>query len=128
MKILIIDDDRISRIKLERFLKSFGVCDMVDNGMAGLDLFKKAWDDWYPYDLITLDIEMPDVSGEEILMELRDLESNKKVPADKKVKIVMVTSHSDPDSVSNCISAGCNNFIIKPFNKESIKKIIKELF
>ena len=128
MRILIIDDDNISRIKLRVILSLEGTCDMVDNGTDAIELFKKAWNDWNPYDLITLDIQMPDMSGEDVLFEIRDIESIKKVPDDKKVKIAMVTSSSSPDSVANCISAGCDSFIIKPFDKIKIRNILEELF
>ena len=128
MRFLIVDDDKISRIKLKKLLSSFGECDIAENGLAAIQLFREAWEDWNPYDMITLDIEMPGMNGEEVLIELRDMEFNKNMPADKKVKIIMVTSHSDSDSVANCITAGCNTFLIKPFDKKAIQTIIGDLF
>ncbi len=75
--------------------------------------------------MITLDIDMPGMDGTETLFEIREMENKKKVPKDKQVKVLMVTSHSHRDYVITSIQAGCNDYVVKPFTKD---KVIKKLF
>lgn len=120
MKTLIVDDDYVVRKKLGTIMQSVGPCEMVDTGAAAVEAFKKAWEHWAPFDLITLDVGMPDMDGTEILYNIREMENTKNVPDDKKVKVFMVSGYSDKDTVITSIQAGCDDYIKKPFNKDII--------
>lgn len=61
-------------------------------------------------DLVLLDIEMPEVSGLEALGRIRAYESMKRTP------VIMITSHSEKDTVLNAIKNGANDYVVKPFN------------
>jgi CheY-like chemotaxis protein len=60
---------------------------------------------------------MPDLSGTEVLTTIRQMEDERGLEADERAKILMVTSHSDMDTVKPCVGK-CNTYVIKPFNKE----------
>ena len=64
---------------------------------------------------------MPDMSGLEVLERIRNLEKEKSISKKSQVKILMVTSKSDKDVVRSSIEGGCNDYIIKPFNNQSIQ-------
>jgi two-component system, chemotaxis family, chemotaxis protein CheY len=121
MKILVVDDELVSREKIRRIMENFGPCQAVESGEAALAAFCEAWNSWSPFDLITMDISMPTMSGLETLQKLREMEKEKNVPVEKKVKIVMATSESDRDTVVTCLSEGCNDYIVKPFNQNTIQ-------
>lgn len=125
MKILVVDDELVSRKKMMKILAEFGTCEGVKNGKAALSAVKTALEDWQLYDLITLDISMPDISGTEVLAEIRDLESQRGLDAEEAAKILMVTSHSDMETVKACVGK-CNGYVIKPFNKEMMTQKIKK--
>ena len=127
MKILVVDDELVSRAKMNKILEGMGQCTAVDNGKAALVTFKNAIASGKPFNLITLDISMPDMDGTEVLFEIRQFESEMEVPKFKQTKILMVTSHSDKESIMTCVQAGCNDYIVKPFNKETIISKIKSL-
>ena len=59
MRILIADDDLVSRAKLQKIMSTFGACTAVTSGYEAIDAFKSAWDAWVPFDLIALDVLMP---------------------------------------------------------------------
>ena len=73
---------------------------------------------------------MPDMDGLRALKKIRDVEKKDwiKTGAQREpVKIMMVTSHADRSLVLRCAKAGCNNYIVKPFTKDTITEKLKEL-
>ena len=102
----------------------FGECVAVESGAAAVEKFVGAWNGWSPYDLISLDVQMPEMDGVEVLNRIRALEREKRVPESKRVKVVMVTARSDKDTIMTSIQAGCNDYVVKPFDKTiSAKKL-----
>ena len=120
MKSLVVDDEIVSRKKLQKILGSFGKCDDADSGSAALDTFRKGLQDGEPYDLVMLDVSMPEMDGTDVLFSIRKAEKEVGISKDEHVKVVMVTSHADKDTVITCIQAGCDDYIKKPFEKETI--------
>lgn len=126
MKILIADDELVSRKLMERIMTSYGECQAVDSGQAALLAFKTAWENETSFDLIALDISMPDMSGLDVLFQIRQMEKAKEVPANKKAVIIMVTASADKDTIVKAVQTGCNDYIAKPFDRDTIsKKLIK---
>ena len=62
MRVLVIDDDESNRKLLKSMVAKMGECDTASNGKDALSAFKKAWEDWRPYDLVFLDILMPEAA------------------------------------------------------------------
>ena len=118
MKILVVDDESVSRKMLRKALESFGQCEEAEDGRQAMDAFKQAREDSSPYDLLMLDLSMPEMDGKEVIHQIRGLEKDMKVSNRERTKIVMVTSHSEEDSVLACLRAGCNDFIVKPFDQK----------
>jgi len=118
MKALIVDDELTSRMKMFVVLSSLGEILQAKNGKQAIELFIKAYQEENPFDLITLDIGMNDLSGVEVLASMRQYEE--KLPIKNQSKIIMVTSHSDRPIVIDSFLSGCNDFIIKPFHKRTV--------
>ena len=91
MKILIVEDDMVSRRFLGKFLSQYGECDIVVDGMEALDAYLIAIKEEDPYDLICLDIMMPKVDGVKVLKAIRDFEVQRGIQAENKVKIIIIT-------------------------------------
>jgi len=126
MRILTADDELVSRKLMEKIMTNYGECEAVASGQAAIEAFKTAWHNWIPFDLITLDISMPDINGLDVLYQIRSLENEKNVRANKRVIVIMVTASSDKDTIVTAVQAGCNEYIAKPFDRETIaKKLIK---
>jgi HD-like signal output (HDOD) protein/DNA-binding NarL/FixJ family response regulator len=126
MKILIADDELVSRKLMERILTGYGECEAVENGTATIEAFKTACEDGKSFDLITLDISMPDMSGLDVLFQIRDMEKQKEVPADRRTVVIMVTASADKDTILKAIQSGCDDYIAKPFDRDTLaKKLIK---
>lgn len=127
MRILVVDDEQVSRKKMTRLMLDFGDCDAVDSGTSAVAVFASALDNNRPYTLVTLDIAMPDMKGTEVLEKIRELEKSRNIAPDNRTRILMVTSHADHETIVQSIKTGCDDYIIKPFTKEIIGKKIRKL-
>lgn len=79
MKILIVDDDPVSRTLLMKILCEFGDCVLSESGKSALDEFNHAWELGIPFDLISLDINMADMSGVDVLSRIRNIEKKREL-------------------------------------------------
>ncbi|MDD2670991.1 MAG: HDOD domain-containing protein [Syntrophales bacterium] len=127
MKILVVDDEIVSRKKMEKIMSSFGECAAVDSGPAALREFEAAIDAGEPFNLIALDISMPEMDGTEVLYRLKVLQQEKNIPIEHMPIIIIVTAQSDRDTVVTCIQAGCDSYIVKPFDRNIIASKLEEL-
>jgi len=125
MRTLVVDDELVSRKKMIKILSGFGQCDSVKNGKAAVSVIKTSIEEKKPYDLITLAISMPEISGTQVLTTLRKIEEDHGTETDYKTKVLMVTSHSDIETVKAC-AGKCNGYVVKPFNKDlMVEKMTK---
>ena len=127
MKILIADDELVSRMKLKKILEPLGHCELAANGEEALAAFKTSWQEHEPFDLICLDVSMPGKDGMDVLFEIRELELEWQLSREKPVRVIMITSHKDKGTVYTAVQAGCDGYIIKPFNADRVKDEIRKL-
>ena len=95
---------------MQKIMDGLGECQAVESGSAAMAAYKNHMKTSAPFDLITLDVAMPDIDGTDVLHSIREIEKEKKIPEGKQVKILMVTSRSDKDTIITCIRAGCNDY------------------
>ncbi|VBB07466.1 Hypothetical protein LUCI_2715 [Lucifera butyrica] len=127
MRILIAEDDLASRKFLFKFLSQYGDCDLVVDGMEAVDAFMLAWDEGRPYDLICLDIMMPNLDGLKTLKVVRDIEKQKAVPKAGSVKVIITTVLDETDKVRAAFNTGCEAFAAKPVDTEKFVAVMKKL-
>ena len=127
MRILIAEDDLASRKFLSKFLSAFGECDITIDGMEALEAFMMAWEEGKPYDLICLDIMMPELDGVKTLKTIRDIENQKGVEETKRVKIIMTTALNGTESVLNAFEIGCEAYTAKPIDTKKLVEVMKKL-
>lgn len=127
MRVLIIDDDYVTRAKLKGILSKCGDCDGAPDGETAVQLFKKAHGESAPYELITVDIEMKGMDGQEVVQAIREWEKDNKVPAGQKAKILMITVKKEIKEVSNAYFEGCDAYCVKPFTPETIADSLKKM-
>ena len=126
MKILIVDDELVSRAKMKKLMTPYGECDEAKNGIQAMEMISHASKEARGYNLMTLDVNMPGMSGMEVLARVRQMEQGITGNLEKDgkkiipIKIVMVTSLGDRQTFSQSLFSGCDDYIIKPFNPEII--------
>lgn len=126
-KILIVEDDMISRKFLSKFLDRYGDCDMVVDGLEAIDAYLLSVKDKEPYDLICLDIMMPKVDGIKVLKAIRNLEKENKVPESDMVKIIMTTALGDKEVVDEAFQNGCDAYASKPIDTQKLIEVLKKI-
>ena len=124
MKILIAEDDRISRSFFQKFMSSYGSCDIAVDGMEALDLYMDAVKAKAPYDLLCLDIMMPRVDGLKVLKVVRAMESQHGLP---RAKIIMMTALADVEYVDQAFDLGCDAYASKPIDTAKVEEVMKNL-
>lgn len=127
MRILVAEDDLISRKFLFKFLSRYGECDLVVDGVEALDAYLMAVKESDPYDLICLDIMMPKVDGVKVLKYIRDLETQRGILPEKRSKIIMTTALAETKFVQNAFDIGCDAYAAKPIDTEKLISVLKKL-
>ena len=114
MRILIVDDDTTNTNLLASMVAKLGESETANSGKEAISVFKSAWEDWRPFDLIFLDILMPEMDGCEVLIKIRELEKEKQIADKFKARIIMVSGVSEKEMVMACLRDGCDDFLVKP--------------
>ena len=125
MKILLAEDDFVTRKFMTEFLSKYGECDVTVDGMEAVDAFMMALEDDEPYDLVCLDIMMPTMDGYQALMGIRNLEKERNITGDKQVKIIMTTALNEEKNVKMAFELGCTVYSGKPIDKEKFEQVLK---
>jgi len=125
LKILIAEDDMISRKLIWKVLEEFGECDLVVNGLEAIDAYMLAAKDKEPYDLICLDVMMPKVDGVKVLKTIRDLETQSSIS--DPTKIIMVTALSETEVVDDSFDKGADAYATKPLDIDKLIEVLKNL-
>ena len=121
MKTLIVEDDFICRRLLKELLARYGDCDIATNGEEGVAAFKMALESGAPYQLVCMDIMMPNMDGQQALKLIREIEKEHNIFGDQEVKVIMTTALDDPKSVIEAYyRGGATAYIVKPIIKETL--------
>jgi response regulator RpfG family c-di-GMP phosphodiesterase/serine/threonine protein kinase len=114
-QILIIDDEAGIRTFCRHILQAENLlCDEAIHGLAGLEAVRQK-----PYDLVLLDVDMPQMSGLEVLRQLRES------PPVPHLKIIMFSGRSSADEMAKMLLAGADDFLTKPFSLIQLQGRVK---
>ena len=127
MRILIAEDDYASRKFLYKFLSAYGECDITIDGIEAVDAFMLALDEGKPYDLVCLDIRMPKLDGTRALKAIRDVEKQRGIEGDSRVKVIMTTALNDTTNVYNAFDSGCEAYAAKPIDTKKFTEVLKRI-
>lgn len=109
--VLVVDDNEVNRDLLARRLQRQGhVVTVAVDGSQALELMRSA-----PFDLVLLDIMMPQMNGYEVLEHLKADEKLRYIP------VIMISAVDDIDSIVRCIQLGAEDYLSKPFNPVLLK-------
>ena len=108
MRVLLVEDDPTTAKSIEMMLRSAGmVVDSTDLGEDGLEIGKL-----YDYDIIVLDLMLPDIGGMEVLRRLRD--------ARVQTPVLILSGLAESEQKVKGLGTGADDYLTKPFNKEEL--------
>ena len=111
IKILIAEDNAINQLLVLKLLQRHSYQTTVaENGRVALDKYQQE-----DFDIILMDLQMPEMDGYEATINIRNLESNK-----SNVPIVAMTAHTITGDYEKCMAIGINDYISKPFHPDEL--------
>lgn len=125
MRILIVDDNEDICKLVPLILDSHATCEYVLSGEEALKKVAEHWKNDKPFDVIFLDIMMPDMDGITCLKELRQMESDNAHDGSRAVKVIMLTAYNDPKHVLDSFKEHADGYIVKPFDEEKLLNEMK---
>ena len=119
MKILIAEDDVMTRVILQEMLADVGTTHGAENGREAIEIFTQALKERDPFDLVCLDIMMPELNGQDALVQIL---------LEYQVKVIMITALSDPENIRKAKEEGrCEAYMTKPVKMDQLLEQIKKL-
>lgn len=117
-RILVVDDDFVSRKLMVEMLKTSAECDTAANGTEAIEAYNYSIRNNAPYDLIILDISMPGMNGIEVLKKIRENEEKARVMVGEGIPIVVVTAYHE--TFLDAFNKGCDDYMLKPIKKDDL--------
>ncbi len=116
LRMLLVEDDFTSRLLLQRFLSRYGECQLAVNGKEAVAAFRSASERGQEFDLICMDIMMPEMDGHEAVRHMRALEKSRGIHPTYGAKIIMTTTVDDVREVILCFKELCDEYLMKPID------------
>jgi PAS domain S-box-containing protein len=112
LRVLVAEDNLVNqRIALAHLKKMNYSCDTVANGLEVLAALGRI-----PYDLVLMDVQMPEMDGFEATRRIRELE----IATGRRTRIVAMTAHAMAGDRERCLAAGMDDYVSKPLRKEDL--------
>ena len=127
LRMLIVEDEFLSRKLVGHYISKYGKFDVAVNGEEALNAIRESYGENRPYDVVFLDIMMPDKDGLSVLKELRTFEAECGVNASAGIKVIMTTALGDAKSVMEAFRSQCEAYITKPYTEEAFSTQLKKL-
>jgi len=127
MRTLIVEDNHANRQLMVKYLSCFGECDTAENGLEGVIKFQEALDSDKPYDLVCLDLMMPEMDGHDALQQIRALETAKGIRGLAGVKVLIASAADTPSGILKAFQMGCEGYLIKPIRRKEMYDTLEKL-
>jgi len=127
MKFLVVEDEFTTRLILQKILGEYGEVHIAVNGREAVEAVKNSLQNNEPYNLITLDVIMPEMDGHEALKSIRNLEAHFEVTHANRARVIMSTALGDGKSIMSAFKEQCDGYLVKPIDRAEVMKYLKEI-
>jgi two-component system chemotaxis response regulator CheY len=125
LRFLLAEDDFACRLLLQTFLSRYGDCHIAVNGKEAVEAFRLSMEQEQPYDMICMDIMMPEMNGREAVQRIRAIEEVSGILSSSGVKIIMTTTVEDVKEVLLCFQELCDAYLMKPIDLAELVEQMK---
>lgn len=126
-RILVVEDEFISSKVAVRMLEKFGRCEYVADASEALVAFTVALEEGNRFDLVFLDIDLPDMDGQKLLRLLKKIEGGRHIKCSDSSKAIMLTGANDSKSILTSFKDGCEAYLVKPLDKAKLVETLSKL-
>jgi CheY-like chemotaxis protein/HPt (histidine-containing phosphotransfer) domain-containing protein len=120
LRMLLAEDDFACRLLLQTFLSRYGECHVAVTGKEAVEAFRSAYERGQTYDLICMDIMMPEMDGREAVRQIRAVEESWGILSTAGATIIMVTALDEMKEVFHCFQELCDAYVIKPVDLDEL--------
>ncbi len=121
LRTLVVEDDRLNQNLMTRLLEKQGhKLRIAQNGRIAIEMFKKE-----DFDLVLMDVNMPDMDGYEATRMIRKLETRNSQPA-TRIPILAITALAFQGDKEKCLNAGMDGYIAKPIRKDELIEVLEK--
>jgi two-component system chemotaxis response regulator CheY len=121
LRALIVDDSTISRRITGRFVSKVFSSDEAENGLVAVSKYQEAVESGSPYDVVFMDVVMPEMDGKEAVHKIREFEDEQKL---HNVPIIIVSASEMLDGIEELVSG----ILHKAVKKESLNAMLQDIF
>lgn len=121
MKVLIADDCEMSRELLAMAFEGIARVEAAEDGEQAARLFEAALAAGEPFDLVCLDITMPNMSGHDVLRVIRSREAEL---GSRRAIVFMITASSSPDDMLEGLLGSCDDYLTKPVVQHALRDLL----
>jgi CheY-like chemotaxis protein len=120
LRVLIAEDNAINQVLIVRLLEKMGhVPKTVENGLQALEALKRE-----PFDLVLMDVQMPDMDGFSATRTIRESERN----LSGRIPIIALTAHEMKGDEEDCLAAGMDGYLSKPISSQRLEEALTLIF
>lgn len=123
-RVLIVEDSQPNREILFEILKDMVDCEFAIDGVSAVEMFNRSLVEKSFYDLLLLDIGLPEVCGMSLLDAIREAETKAGVLLGNGIPIIMVTAQDN--RFLEAYDKGCNDYIVKPVSADLLIEKVKK--
>jgi len=127
LRMLIVEDEFLSRQLLLTYVGEHGSCDVAVDGKEAVKAVMMSYEAGKPYDLVFMDIMLPLMDGQAALKEIRAFEAGRGVLGGETCKVLMMTALSDARSVMEAFKNQCEGYITKPYSRVKLDEAVRKI-
>jgi two-component system chemotaxis response regulator CheY len=127
VRILIVEDSYMERKGLKKLLEPYGDCEVAPTGEIAFEIYRIAQQESEKIGLVTVDINMPGMSGFDLIERIRQHEVSLGKKYDEYTRILMITISANFKDVTSSYEKGCAYYCVKPVNADNLAHALKEV-
>jgi len=127
MKILVIDDEYVALSRMVKLFSRWGNAVGATNATQAVEMVNDALQSGLPYDIISIDIELPDSDGLDLLEKLKACEEKFHPQNPWYSKKIIISAKSKHDNIQKALALGCDDFLVKPVSLATLEEKMKHL-